>query len=224
MSKQPEIKIVQYHWGEQNHSYSVSRRINEAYCRRHGYQYVVKTFQPRDDRACRWSKIPAMREELHDCDFLLYLDADAFFYSHELGVEKELIPFMKGRKIMMGMNGVCERDRCQLDIPNTGVIFVRNTETSAEILRVWDETSERPGLEGLRFHPCGEREAFWQTIWREYAEHITLLKDYYLMNGIYGMFVRHLMDMEDEDRLKLLGKFIEARKEIFSGNFTTIAS
>jgi hypothetical protein len=84
MSAQPAIKIVQYHWGKQNRSYLLNKKINETYCRRHGYGYVVKTFIPRDDRVYRWSKIPAMREELHDCDFLLYLDADAFFYSREL--------------------------------------------------------------------------------------------------------------------------------------------
>ena len=96
----PTIRIVQYHWGEQR-SYGVNRRINEAYCRRHGHELIVKTFMPREDRAVRWSKLPAMREELHDCDFLLYLDADAFLDSHERRIEEELLPLLGDKHIMM---------------------------------------------------------------------------------------------------------------------------
>jgi len=115
----PVIKIVQYHWGEQNRSYAVNQQINAMYCRRHGYEHIVKTFIPRDDRTHRWSKIPSMREELHDCDFLLYLDADAFFYSQELRIEDELIPFLEDKHIMMSANCVHEGLRHQLDRPNS---------------------------------------------------------------------------------------------------------
>lgn len=213
MSTQLNIKIVQYHWGELNHSYSVNRQINEAYCRRHGYEYVLKTFLPRDDRACCWSKIPAMREELHDCDFLLYLDADAFFYSHELQVEEELIPLLGSKQLMMSANCTGEKDRFQPDRPNTGVLLVRNTEKAAELLRVWDEASENPGLSELRLAMEPEQEACVRTIWKEHADDIKLLKDYYLMNGVNGMFIRHLMEMPDVQRFKIQRQFQENRRQ-----------
>jgi len=164
----PKIKIVQYHWGEQNRSYEVNRQINEAYCWRHGYEHIVKTFVPRDDRSPHWAKIPAMREELHDCDFLLYVDADAFFYSHELTIEEELLPLLGDKQIMMSADYTCEGIRHQPDKPNTGVILMRNTEQVAEMLRVWDESSERPGLERFRFDLSHEQEPCFQTIWQEY--------------------------------------------------------
>lgn len=213
-SVKPTIKVVQYHWGEQNHSYEINRKINETYCRKHGYDYVCKTFPPRDDRACRWAKIPAMREELHDCDYLLYMDADAFFYSHELKIEEELLPHIKSKQIMMSANCVCDEMRHQPDKPNTGIILVRNTEQTAEMLRVWDESSERPGIEELRFNRHHEQDACFQTIWQEYAADVKLLKEYYLMNGFKGLFIRHLMGRKDEERLIIQREFLENHSDV----------
>jgi len=213
MFTKPIIKVVQYHWGDQNHSYALNRQINEAYCHRHGYEYVVKTFVPRDDRAHRWSKIPAMREELHDCDFLLYLDADAFFYSHELRIENELIPLIGDRQIMMGANCTCESDRFQPDRPNTGVILVRNSPQAAEILRVWDESSEYPGLERFRFDMDYEQETCAMTIWQKYAQEVKLLKDYYIMNGVNGIFIRHLTRMADKHRFQVQKQFLDRHRQ-----------
>jgi hypothetical protein len=210
-SVKPVIKVVQYHWGEQNHSYQVSRRINEVYCRRHGYEYVVKTFIPRDDRSPHWAKIPAMREELHDCDFLLYLDADAFFYSHELMIEEELLPFLEDKQIMMSADLASENIRHQPNKPNGGVVLVRNSEKSAEFLQRWDESSERPGMEEFRFNLYHDQEACFRTVWQECADDVQLLKDYYLMNGFCGVFIRHLMGMQDERRLGILKQFVEKR-------------
>lgn len=208
------IKVVQYHWGDQNRSCEVSRGINETYCRRHGYEYVLKTLPPKDDRSPHWEKIPAMREELYNCDFLLYLDADAFFYSQELTIEGELLSHLEGKQIMMSTDCAHEGLRSQPDKPNSGAILIRNTDKAAEMLCVWDESSERPAMEELRFHPFGEQEACFHTIWQQYTEEVKLLKDYYLMNGTFGVFIRHLMGMNDEDRSRIQTTFLENRRDV----------
>jgi len=209
----PAIKVIQYQWGEQNRSYEVNSKINEAYCRRHGYEYVRKSFPPRNDRCINWSKIPAIREELHDCDFLFYLDADAFFYSHELKIEDELLPLLHDKQIMMSADYASEWIRNQPDKPNAGVILMRNSEKIAEMLRVWDESSERPGMEELRFNRYREQDACFQTIWQEYADDVKLLKEYYLMNGFCGVFIRHFMNTKDKDRIRIQNEFLEKRKD-----------
>jgi len=211
--EKPVIKVVQYHWGEENRSYAINQQINEVYCRRHGYEYVLKTFPPRDDRSLHWAKIPAMREELHDCDFLLYMDADAFFYSHELSIADELVPLLENKQIMMSADYASEGIRHQPDKPNAGIILVRNSEKTAEMLRVWDESSERPGLEKFRFNIFHDQDACYLTMWLEYANDVKLLKEYYLMNGFHGIFIRHLMGMNDADRLSIQEKFLNDRRE-----------
>jgi hypothetical protein len=94
---------------------------------------------------------------------------------------------------MMSADCASEHDRQQVNKPNTGVILVRNSPKAADMLRVWDEASERPGMEVFRFEPFYEQETCYQTIWQEFAEDVKLLTEYYLMNGFYGMFIRHLM-------------------------------
>jgi len=158
-----------------------------------------------------------MREELHDCDFLFFLDADAFFYSHELKIEDELIPFLGSKHVMISADYVCERYRPHPHKPNTGVILLRNTKKSAEFLRVWDATSERPGLEEFRFKPLHEQETCYRTVWQEYGDDVTLLKEYYLMNSHYGVFIRHLMGMTEEERLRRLKKFLKAYGKTIPG-------
>ena len=216
MSTRPKIKVVQYLWGEQNHAYQFGRKINAAYCQRHRYEHVVKAFPSREDRSCHWSKIPAMRQELCDCDFLFYLDADAFFYSQELLIEEELFPHLEDKQIMMSADYACEGLRHQPDKPNSGAILIRNSEKAAEILRVWDESSERPEMEHYRFHLYHDQEACYQTVWQEYADDVKLLKDYYLMNGFGGIFIRHLMGLSDQRRLEVMENFLSTHSVVGS--------
>jgi hypothetical protein len=164
-----------------------------------------------------------MREELHDCDFLLYLDADAFFFCHKLRIE-ELLQFLGEKQIMMRAGKTADSrrqtaaeyiltpDSCLLT-PDTGVVLVRNTPQAAEMLRVWDESSEQPGLENLRFHSSGERAACFQTMCREYADDVKLLNDYDLISSIRGMFIRHLAGMKDDERYRIQNSFLEDRLE-----------
>ena len=216
MSEKPKIKVVQYLWGEQNKSYELSHKINRAYCIRHDYEHAVLSFPPRGDRANCWEKVPAIRREMRDCDYILYVDADAFFYSHELKIEEELLPLLEDKQIMMAADYACESIRHQPDKPNSGVILVRNSKRAEEILKVWDESSERAELDEFRFKLYHEQEACWRTIWKEYADEVKLLKDYYLMNGFCGIFIRHLMGKKDADRMRVMEKFLADRKGTIS--------
>lgn len=198
-------------WGEENRSYELDRMINDTYCRRHGYEYVVKSFPSTKNRSSYWEKIPAIREELRHCDFLLYLDADAFFYSHELSLHEELIPYLRDKDILIAADLASEYQRNHPGLPNTGVILFRNTEKVEEILRIWDESSEYPELAQFRFERFHEQEALWRTVWQDYRESFQLVEDYYLMNGYYGMFIRHLMGMSDDERIAVLQKFMNEK-------------
>lgn len=221
MTNKPHIKVVQYHWGEHNASYLIDREINEAYCRGHGYEHVVKTHAPRPDRSPHWEKIPVMRQELYDCDYLLYLDADAFFYSHELTIEEELIPLLENREMMMAADYACEGMRHQPDKPNTGSILLRNSEKAVKMLQIWDKSSERPDMDWYRFKHFHEQDACFKTIWQEFSDDVVLQKDYYLMNGYCGIFIRHLMNKSDEERSSAMKKFLAERNGMLFTNAKT---
>ena len=172
---------------------------------------------PREDRAVRWSKLPAMREELHDCDFLLYLDADAFFDSHERRIEEELLPLLEDKQIMMSAGQTADSRRQTaaevVPTPDTGVVLVRNSTRAAEMLRVWDETSDHPDLRWFCFHPPYEQGLCFQVMRQEYPDEVKLLTESHGMNGVNGMFIRHLRDMDEDERYRRQTDFLDSRWE-----------
>ena len=73
--------------------------INAAYCKLHGYNYVVERINDwRKDRHGNWEKIQHVIRNLYDCDYLFFLDADAVFYSFVIAIHEEILPLL-GEKI-----------------------------------------------------------------------------------------------------------------------------
>ena len=97
----PNIKILQWMHGSLEY-FPWSELINRRYCERHGYNYVLRRDKPREDRHVIWHKPVMILDELRDCDYMLYLDADAVFYGHEFTIEEELIPALQDKLIPHG--------------------------------------------------------------------------------------------------------------------------
>jgi hypothetical protein len=98
-----------------------SRKINSAYCLAHGYDYVVDTSPSQPHRKANWEKLSAIIKRLPEYDYLLYMDADAVFYSHDLTIEDELIPLFGGEDIAMAGDCRDELQRYNPNKPNSGV-------------------------------------------------------------------------------------------------------
>ena len=209
MSTSLKIKVVQYMWGDHNLSYPLDRKINEVYCMRHGYEHVVYVHHPRNERFCRWEKIPVIQRELGNCDFLLFLDADAFFYSQELTIEEELLPLLGNKDIMMAVDNASEKWRHHADTPNTGVILIRNSTIAFAMLDIWDQSSKHPDFENFRFKEHHKHDACFYDFWQEYRDNVKLVKDYYLLNGLHGIYIRHLMASSDDRRLSVIQEYID---------------
>jgi len=136
MMSKPKIKIIQYMHGELEY-FPWSEKINRRYCERHGYDYVVRRDEPRNDRHICWHKVPIILDELRDCDYLLFLDADSVFYSHELTLENELLPELQGKSILMAQDCSSESLRWCPGLSNSGVILMKNQERVKKILDEW---------------------------------------------------------------------------------------
>lgn len=203
-----KIKIVQYMWGDKNRSYKVIRQINENYCRRHGYEYVCAAHPPQEGRSPTWEKITAMTDALHDCEYLLYLDADAFFFGQEFTVEGILLHMIGNKLFMMASDCGSTSTNWNPDLPNAGVILVKNHPRTLEILKTWDELSAKPEFKRLCWGRYHEQEALWRTFWKTNREDFVLVREYYLMNGFRGLYIRHQMGTDDETRLELLKRYL----------------
>lgn len=208
------IKVVQYMWGDENRSYSHVRRINERYCGKHGYEYSCTVRPPSDERSCHWEKVLVIREELVDCDFLLFLDADAWFYGQEFRIETILLPLLGDRSLLMASDCGCENLKWKPLLPNTGVILARNNGETKKMLDEWYDAGNREEFARLRTNRLHEQEVFWKTLWRTDRDKISLLNDYYLMNGFYGLFIRHQMVTPERERREILERYIENNLDV----------
>jgi len=164
-----KIKVLQYMYGNQEY-FSISEKVNRLYCQRHRYDHVIVRTPPRTDRHICWQKVPVILRELNDCDYLLFLDADAIFYSHELAVEQELIPLMNGKAVLMAQDVGCESLRWTPGCPNSGVILMKNEASVRELFEYWNSASEID--ESTRWDWPPEQKALWDIVLPKFPDTI----------------------------------------------------
>ena len=198
------IKVLQYMYGEQEY-FSISENVNELYCRHHGHEHRIVRTPPRTDRHITWQKIPIILSELNDCDYLLFLDADAIFYSHERKIVDELVPLMNGKPILMAQDIGCESLRWTPGKPNSGVILMENSDMVREFLEYWDSASDID--ESTRWSWPPEQRALWDVVMPKFGDRLEVHPEYYLIQGRYGQFIRHYMLMPNEERLEKMKTF-----------------
>jgi len=175
-----------------------SEWINRRYCERHGYDYVVRRDRPRIDRHICWHKVPIILDELRDCEYLLFLDADAVFYSHELTLENELVPELHGKPILMAQDCGNESLRWHPGQPNSGVIFMKNTDRVKRFFTEWDHASEID--EETRWNWPPEQLALWRHVVPKFKDDLHVVLDYYIVQGRLGQYIRHFCLCSDQER------------------------
>jgi hypothetical protein len=185
--ERPKIKVLQYMHGSCEH-FAWSERINRRYCERHGYQYVLVKDGARRDRHECWQKIPAILEELRDCDYLLFLDSAAVFYGHDPQLETEFLPLLGDRNVMMAQDCECEASRCNTGLPNSDVIFMKNNDATKAFFADWDKASE---LDEGRCGWHSVQHALLNVVLPQRKAEIQVVEDYYRVQGRYGMFIRN---------------------------------
>ena len=211
MSTKPSnksIRIVQYMHGKYDY-FRWSERINEHYCRRHGYDYTIARNAPRDDRHIVWQKVPTILDQLHDCDYLLFMDADAVFYSQELRVEEELIPLLGDKSILMAQDVMSEQWRWHPGLPNTGVILMRVNDVVREYVDYWNKSSDIDPKTRWTWPP--EQIALWEMVMPKYPNVLNVHDEYYLIQGRFGNYIRHFLMMEDKWRCHYMKELCQSR-------------
>jgi hypothetical protein len=204
----PTIKVLQYMHGDFEY-FHWSEKINRRYCERHGYEYVRRSDVPRIDRHVNWQRIPTILSELHDCDYLLFMDADAHFYSHELTVEHELIPLMAGKPILMAQDIACENERWTPGKPNAGVMLVKINDHVRAFFNVWDKSSDLDPSTCWQW-PL-EQLTLWNILMPKFPDMVHVHPDYYMIQGWYGQYIRHYMFLPQEERTQKIQQFCQTR-------------
>ena len=197
-----KIKVLQYMYGDFEY-FGWSEKINRGYCEQHGYDYVLRRDEPRRDRHIIWHKISVALEEFSNCDYLLFVDADAVFYCHELRIEDELIPLLGDRSVLMPLDCGSESIRWSKN-PNAGVFLIKSGNDSLEFMTDWNNATSIDSETRWRW-PL-EQLALWRHLMPRYKDRIVVVEDYYRVHGLYGYFIRHFMSMSDAKRSEEMKK------------------
>jgi hypothetical protein len=182
--------------------FPLSREINAAYCRKHGYAFEVRDTDPADkrDRHPIWYKLKRLREILPDHDYVLQMDADAIFVDHQQSVES-LVQRMEPEAVMLaGTDRYSEQIVWNDNHVNTGVFVLRNHPTSFALLDYW---WDHPGR--WRNGWPVEQGAFNNCV-REHFSHAVTVIWYRHMNGFDGTFIRHFAGHKYEEKLKFIAE------------------
>lgn len=84
-----QVYNSKYQWGP------MTEQINAVYCRRHGYTHIVQKDDKwiadhLGDRWLSWCYLPMLLEVMPKFDFVLKMDADAFFCDQQHPIESRL--------------------------------------------------------------------------------------------------------------------------------------
>jgi hypothetical protein len=150
-------------------------KINKVYCDKYGYdliksskKYYTSSAWKGEPRSGHWERYPFILEYINDYDYIVWVDADAFFYNMSPPITKIIKKYKK--EIMFG------EDDSKINPPaiNTGVAIFKNTQRVVEILKKWSFSDE------LKDKYCGKRK--WKSL---LCPKMNWIEDQALVRGFY---------------------------------------
>jgi hypothetical protein len=109
----------------------------KSYCETHSYQFFHKRIEYPKDRHPAWYRIPFIIDifEKEEVDWVFWSDIDSLIMNHSIRIEdflkddKDLIIASQGHGTFCGHS--------YDHVLNTGQFFIKNTEWSRKLLRLW---------------------------------------------------------------------------------------
>jgi hypothetical protein len=124
------MKVLCVMWYDENiKEYAdINFNINMIYCKKNNIELIRCDKKRYIDRNTTWERIPLILENIKNYDYVIWIDADAFFY-------------INGRNILDIINNHPSYDFIfSKDINvviNTGIFIVKNSEYSINFLKLW---------------------------------------------------------------------------------------
>jgi hypothetical protein len=190
-----------------------SAEINRRYCDRHGYGFRIIHPSRQAERHPIWFKVQGVRDLLSEAEFVLFLDADAYFVDHAKTIQSLINTHMGNADLLLGTNRRDASFTYSDEEANSGVFLVRNSDAAIGILDDWWNAPLQHCTKSLWRWPV-EQDAFNAYVRTgRHANKIRVIH-YAHMNGRDGRYIRHLMGLSEEERLGTLredARLLESR-------------
>ena len=107
----------------------ITSKINTLYCKHYNIDFITSHEKTYTDRKTNWERLPLLLKNLKNYDYLIWIDADAFFYKDAPNIN-DIINKYKD------FDFIFSKDINNTSI-NTGIFIVKNTPYSLEFLKKW---------------------------------------------------------------------------------------
>lgn len=205
--KKSRIIVATLAFGELPY-FPFAREINEKYCRAHGYSFEVIASCEDDNRSSIWGKVSGVRTLLATADFVLFLDADAYFFNQEKSIESLISEHMLDASFVIGTDRRDQEFAWSDFNANTGVFIVKNDNLGQRILDSWWSAPMHFDRRWLWKWPV-EQGAFNYIVRQLFDQRNINVIPYHYINGRDGSFIRHLVGMSNVERVTMLKKEVD---------------
>ena len=201
-------------------------QINKLYCNKYNYKLIKCSKRRYKDRKPHWERFPLILKHIEKYDYVVWIDADAFFYLESPSLE-DLIQKYDNEIILSA-------DYSNLSPPalNSGVLILKNTAQVKAMVEKWAYSEElknkflNPPIRNWIEDQAVIRGCYKENIdnFREICSIIPYLKlQHYWKKEINFLrqqetnelpYVFHLAGMSDEQRLKYPREYLKSLDEI----------
>jgi len=121
--------------------------------------------------------VESIQDNLHDCDYLFWINVDAVFYSHIIALNEDILPLLQGTEILCPVDICGEAFRWNSYQPSAGIILLRNSELTRCILNDWNSMTDITRLEHTKYDRPVEQLGLRDYIVPKYKDHIEITKN-----------------------------------------------
>lgn len=107
----------------------INYNINKKYCEKYNLDIIFSNEKKYENRHSAWERLPLLLENIEKYDYLIWIDADAFFYNDANNIFDIISKNMDKQFIFsndIGNNNI-----------NTGVFIIKNSQYSIDFLNKW---------------------------------------------------------------------------------------
>ena len=145
-----KIAVLMWYDGEFESYGDNCYKINKVYCDKYGYDLIKSSERVYDSvslpfRKAHWERYPLILKHIKNYDYVVWIDADAFFYN----ISPPIIDLINKYKKEI----LFSEDDNSLNPPavNSGVLILKNTERVINIIEKWAYSEE------LKDEYCGRK-------------------------------------------------------------------
>jgi len=112
----------------------INYKINKLYCEKYNLKIILSNEKKYSNRHSAWERLPLILDNISKFDYLIWIDADAFFYNDA----NNIVDIINNNT---NTNFIFSRDLGNKNI-NTGVFIVKNSHYSIDFLTKWGYDEE----------------------------------------------------------------------------------